>query len=268
MKYYITEPDMRNIFLASLIAISLALPSPARAGDGFDTLYQVSSISNLMAGAYAGTETVGELLAHGGFGIGTFDALDGEMVVLDGRCYQVKLDGSARLAVGSQTTPFAEVTEFESDRVGVPAGPLDMDALKAYIDGLAPDTGIPYAVKVTGTFSLVRTRSVPKQGMPYPPLVEAVKGQKTRSMEDVKGTLVGFRLPAFMDGVGVPGYHLHFITDDSRAGGHVLALITSRVTVHLDDTPEFRMTLPKGFVPGTAPPTADRSSLKAIEGGR
>jgi len=36
--------------------------------------------------------TIGELKKHGNFGIGTFNALDGEMVLYDGHCYKVTSD--------------------------------------------------------------------------------------------------------------------------------------------------------------------------------
>lgn len=43
-----------------------------------------------MAGIYGGTMTVGELLEHGDLGLGTLDSIDGELIVLDGKAYQVK----------------------------------------------------------------------------------------------------------------------------------------------------------------------------------
>jgi hypothetical protein len=46
---------------------------------------------------------------HGDFGLGTFDRLDGEMVVLDGVVYQVAADGSVHVANDSARTPFAGV---------------------------------------------------------------------------------------------------------------------------------------------------------------
>lgn len=51
-----------------------------------DTLYQVSTLDSLMQGVYDGELMLEELLQRGDFGIGTFDALDGEMVILDGWC--------------------------------------------------------------------------------------------------------------------------------------------------------------------------------------
>ena len=37
---------------------------------------------------------VADIRRHGDFGLGTFDSLDGEGIMLDGRCWQARGDGS------------------------------------------------------------------------------------------------------------------------------------------------------------------------------
>ena len=44
-----------------------------------DEVYQTSTMGALLAGVYEGNVTIRELLRHGDFGLGTFNALDGEM---------------------------------------------------------------------------------------------------------------------------------------------------------------------------------------------
>ena len=58
------------------------------------TLFQVSTTGALVQGVYNEAVTVGGLRTHGDFGLGTFEGLDGEMVVLDGKFYQAHADGS------------------------------------------------------------------------------------------------------------------------------------------------------------------------------
>ena len=65
-------------------------------------------------------------------------------------------------------------------------------------------------------------------------------------LRDASGTLVGFRFPDYMSGVNMPGWHLHFISDDRARGGHVLALLGSELTVRLQTIRRFEMTLPAG----------------------
>jgi acetolactate decarboxylase len=98
----------------------------------------------------------------------------------------------------------------------------DYGQLEQYLDKLLPTENIFYAIKIEGTFKYIKTRSVPKQNKPYPPLVEVVKNQPTFEFHNVKGTIVGFRCPSYVEGINVPGYHLHFITGDKKAGGHLL----------------------------------------------
>ena len=59
--------------------------------------------------------SVSELLKLGDFGLGTLDHLDGEMIVLDGKVYQIRGDGAV-LDVGfDRSTPFGVVKRFKAD---------------------------------------------------------------------------------------------------------------------------------------------------------
>jgi acetolactate decarboxylase len=90
----------------------------------------------------------------------------------------------------------------------------------------------------------MKTRSLPEQAKPYPPLIEVAKNQSVFEFNNVSGTIVGFRCPQYMNGISIPGYHLHFLTADDKGGGHVLDLKTGSVTAMLDFTPDFLMILP------------------------
>ena len=94
-------------------------------------------------------------------------------------------------------------------------------------------------------FDYIKARSVPIQKKPYPPLVDVVKEQEIFEFHNVRGTILGFRFPEYMKGVNVPGYHLHFITDDRLAGGHVLEFRIEKVHVAIDSTNDFFMVLPE-----------------------
>ena len=49
-----------------------------------NVVYQESTVDALLSGVYDGELPLEQLRKHGHFGIGTFDRLDGEMVLLDG----------------------------------------------------------------------------------------------------------------------------------------------------------------------------------------
>ena len=107
-----------------------------------------------------------------------------------------------------------------------------------------PTGNIFYAIKIEGTFSYIKTRSVPAQEKPYPPLVEVTQNQPIFEFNDVEGTIVGFRCPAYVAGINVPGYHLHFLTKSKDSGGHVLEFEIVEAVASIDYTSEFLMILP------------------------
>jgi acetolactate decarboxylase len=234
-----------------------------------DDLFQVSTINALLNGDYHGSITFGELRRHGTFGIGTFDGLDGEMIGLEGRFYQIKADGIAYPVSDSMTTPFAVVTPFKADQIVPVQDEMDYEGLQRYLNGLISDTDIFYAVKIKGTFKYIKTRSVPRQKEPYPPLSEAVKDQTIFEFHNIKGTIVGFRCPDFVKGgINVPGYHLHFITADRKAGGHLLACQLQDGTIAIDFTSQFHLVLPQqDSASSQSLPNKDRTEeLKKVEG--
>ncbi len=167
-------------------------------------LFQASTYSALQAGDYNGETTLKELGAHGDFGLGTFDVLDGEMVLLNGTFYQIRSDGNAYLANESKKSPFADVTSFEVDRQLVFSeasnGPLNHSELQNYLDHQLPTKNIFCAVKITGECSCLEVRSPPKQVMPYPPLSDALKDQSVFELHNVTGTFVGFFSPQYSSG--------------------------------------------------------------------
>ena len=210
-----------------------------------DVLFQTSTINALLEGVYDSDTAFKEIEKHGDFGIGTFNALDGEMIGLDGNFYQIKSDGIAYLVDDSMKSPFAVVTFFEPDKTFLLDKNLDYNQLKEYLDNLIPTKNIFYAIKIEGVFSYIKSRSVPRQNKPYPLLADAVKDQTVFEFYNVKGMIVGFRLPEFMKGINVPGYHLHFITEDRKAGGHLLECIIQNATAELDYTSRLYMALPE-----------------------
>jgi acetolactate decarboxylase len=234
------------VFAGAAIYTSFAkLPGTTRATGDREVLYQVSTIDALMQGVFDGVEPVAELKKHGDFGIGTFDALDGEMIVLDGIVYQAKADGHMYTAGDSQTTPFATVTCFDRDLVTTTNSPMNLSVFSSTMIALLPTGNLVYAVRIHGTFPSMKVRAIPAQHKPYLTLAEASTNQSVYTYSESTGTVVGFYTPLFFKGLNVAGYHLHFISDDRQTGGHILDLtVPANTTVEYDITPEFTMLLP------------------------
>ena len=211
-----------------------------------DTVTQVSTINALLAGIYDGEKNMRYLQRHGDFGIGTFNALDGEMVFWQGKVYQVRSNGKVYTPGPDETTPFAAVAWFKPEKTAKLKAGNDYSAVRKQLDKLCPNKNLFYAVALKGRFSRMKTRSVPKQQKPYPALVKVTANQPEFKMKDISGVVIGFRCPPYVKGINVPGWHFHFLSDDKTRGGHVLDFKVASGSVEIDEMFRFYMTLPHG----------------------
>ena len=208
------------------------------------TIFQNSLMTALLDGIYDGELTIGDILSKGNFGLGTFDALDGEMLILDGVCHQLTSDGKARVADLDQRTPFTVVTNFVPRmRFGAPAGMVRSELAK-FIDDAEPSHNFFTAVKTTGRFKEVVVRTVTKQERPYLPMSEAVSDDAEHVFTDVEGVIGGFRTPMYAKGIGVPGCHVHFIDNEHSRGGHVLDYTVDEAVIELCPGTDMELHLP------------------------
>jgi len=229
---------------------SVAVPATGSNGQvpaAFDseTLYQWSMLSALVVGLYQPTVTVGEIKQAGNTGIGTFTALDGEMIVLDDVVYQVRADGTVHQSPDASTSPFAAVTYFDNERTVEITGAPTYDALKKSLDAQIPGVNDIRVIRVPGHFNYVKTRSVPGQTEPYPPLAQVTAKQTEFEFRDVDGVLVGIWCPAWIGQINAPGYHFHFLTADKTGGGHVLDVSMGAAKAQIDITPGFNLSIPQ-----------------------
>lgn len=212
---------------------------------GTNEIFQVSTLNAILQGAYDGVVTYGHLRQHGDFGLGTFNGLDGEMVMVDGQVYQIKVDGSVSPVDDAMQTPFAVVEFFEPTWRRTIDQPLTLAELPELLHSHFASDNYFYAVRLDGHFAHVKARSVARQVKPYPPLVEVTKTQSIFALENVTGSLVGFRFPDYTQGLNMPGLHLHFITDDRQAGGHVLDFQLTQGELTVEHTAAFQLELPE-----------------------
>jgi acetolactate decarboxylase len=159
-----------------------------------NTLFQVSTLDSLSLGIYQGALSFRALERQGDFGVGTFDRLDGEMIALDGRFFQVRSDGTVSRVAGDATTPFAAVTTFKPDWRLTLQQPRSYPQVSALIDQMLPSKNLFYAVKIKGTFTDLTARSVPRQFLPYPPLATAISAV---SVPQHQRNSSGFPFPRF-----------------------------------------------------------------------
>lgn len=236
-------PLLRSVVLA--VALLLAAPGGLLAA----TLHQTGTIEALAAGDYAGQATIATVLRQGDFGLGTFDALNGEMAVLDGVVYQITADGVVHVAKPGQTTPFAQVVRFAGSLDLGRVDGLDLPGLGAALTARLPDPARMCAVRVDGAFRALTVRSVPAQTPPWPSLAEAIKGQRSYPLTGQQGTLVGFYTPPGIAALSPTGWHFHFLSSDRTRGGHVLALTTGPAKARGDAVHALNVLYPVGPLP-------------------
>lgn len=207
------------------------------------TLFQVSTSGALVSGVFGGVVSTAVILEHGDFGLGTFAHLDGEMIVVDGRVYQAKGDGEVLEAGPDAQAPFAVVTRFDPEIDTTIAAAPTLKRLYELCDAQRASSNLFFAVRLDGRFDSVRTRAVspPKENSR---LVDAAKEQHEFTFDDVEGTLVGIWSPGFSTALSVPGYHLHFLSEDRTKGGHLLECASRELRLRLEKLTDFHLALP------------------------
>lgn len=208
------------------------------------TLFQVSTTGALVQGVYRGAMTLGTLKEHGDFGLGTFDGLDGEMVALDGEFYQVHASGKIEKPGDSALVPFAVVTNFRPTRRAEVRSFESLAELTAALDRMRRSDNLFFAVRIDGAFARMHTRAACKaeEGVS---LVAATAHQAEFVLDDAKGTIVGFWSPPYARSLNVTGWHLHFLTDDRKGGGHVLDCNGRGLEAAVQDLDDVRLAIPE-----------------------
>lgn len=239
---------MKKFLGVSLLAGTLLFNTATAAPTPQDkeTIYQVALLQSLAMGYLDGSITVKDLKTHGDTGIGTFEGVNGEMIVLDGVVYQADENCKIKVMNDKETIPFSNVTFFEKDFSVKLTNVADKAAFEKILNEQVEKYGRNsfYMVKITGTFNEILVRSERGAKEPYPTLVEVLKTQKEISPKNVSGTIVGLYCPDFMSSLNSTGWHFHFITADKKYGGHVLGLNLKSGEAQFDKTDAFKMDLP------------------------
>jgi acetolactate decarboxylase len=227
----------KAIVLALLAAVMAAPASGESLEPKSDDVFHYSVIDAMRNGVYLGDLTVAASSRHGDFGLGTFNNLDGEMIAVDGVVYRIAPDGMVAPAEPERKIPFAAFAFFTSDAredVTVTGGYDDLQ--QALIAKLAT-RNVPHAIRIRGTFpEIVVGGANPVSDSDRTPLAELMKARPQYSGYDVTGTIVAFYYPTYVGGVDLSPFHMHFISDDKRMGGHIMAmrLVDTPLAVELD----------------------------------
>ena len=187
-----------------------------------NTIFHFSIADALLSNFFEGNTTVNEILKFGDFGIGTMNSLDGEMIILDGKPYTIRADGKAYEIDDLERSPISVVTHFKKDYTLNISASIKYPQLIEKINSLLPTQNIFYSIKIIGEFKYIATRSIAKQTKPFKPIEDLINEAVKFNYTNITGTIIGFKSPPFVERIGVPGYHFHFIDTERKVGGHLL----------------------------------------------
>lgn len=246
--------------------------SQATATADREVIHQVSLLQGLSFGDYNGSISVGHLKELGDIGIGTFNAVNGELILLDGVVYRAAYDGSIEEVPDDETVPFADSTFFDADESLELSSIDNISILKKELDKKVQELGNNrfYMVKIDGTFNKMKARSELPQTEPYKPLATVLEtDQAFFDYNNMEGTVVGLYCPDYMGDINTVGWHFHFISGDRSAGGHVIDLSADVLNVSMDRTDSFSMVIPDNEMFNDFDFTIDQSDdIEKIETGR
>lgn len=208
------------------------------------TLFQVSTSGALVQGVYERAVSSNLLLNYGDFGLGTFENLDGEMVVLDGAIYQVRSDGKVTKIEKDVGTPFAVVTHFVADQDQMIENASSFKDLTKICDRYRDSDNLFYAFRIDGHFGNVHTRAM-RETLEGLPLAKAAAIQPEFEFTGVDGTLVGIWAPQFSSALNIAGYHFHFLSEDRSKGGHLLECSGKHLRIRVERLNDFHLSLPE-----------------------
>lgn len=187
-----------------------------------NTVFHFSIADALLSNLFEGNTTFKEILKYGDFGIGTMNCLDGEVIILDGIPYTIRADGKAYVIDNFERSPISVVTHFKKDYFLNINTSIKYSQLIEKLNSFLPTQNIFYPVKIVGEFKYMATRSIAKQSKPYKPIEDLINETVKFNFTNIKGTVIGFKSPSFIERIGVPDYHFHFIDKDRKVGGHLL----------------------------------------------
>ncbi len=239
---------MKNLFKYSCVllisGLSLHVSAQIKKKESRN-LFSAGYAAAFIGGLYDAFYPYTQLKQHGDFGLGAPDKLDGEIIMLNGRLYQTRSTGKTTPISDTANTAYAIVCFFHATETFRPSGPMNKEALFHYLDSVLANKNGLYAIHIRGDYSYVKTRAFPPVQKPYAPLATMLDKQHFFEFHSVTGDLVGYRLPAFMEGEHIKGYHFHFLSDDKTGGGHIIDLLTSNITIEVETLNSYTLDLPQ-----------------------
>ena len=212
-------------------------------------MYQVSTLQALALGYSRAVITVEELLQEGDTGLGTFEDVNGEMIVMEGNCFRADQDGHVTVVPPETGVPFAAVATLHGEQKFSLKDMPDITSIRAELTRKIEERfglNSMHVVRIDGIFGKVEARSEAPYRSHHTTLKEILgETQKAFLFENIRGSLVGVYFPDYMDGINMPGWHLHFLSEDRSKGGHVFDVSIREGVAKMDKINTIMIDLPK-----------------------
>ena len=212
-------------------------------------MYQVSTLQALALGYSRAVINVGELLQEGDTGLGTFEDVNGEMILMEGQCYRADQNGQVSVVSPETGVPFAAVAQLSGEQQFAMGRMDDIEAIRTELTRKIEERfglNSMHVVRIDGFFENVDARSEAPYRSHHISLKEILgETQKAFVFENIRGSLVGVYFPDYMDGINMPGWHLHFLSEDRTQGGHVFNVRMREGLAKVDKIHSIEIDLPK-----------------------
>lgn len=222
------------------------IDAPEAKTENEDTFYQYSIWFAFVNKVFDGNLTVKELKTHGDVGLGSFDFLDGELVMLDGVPYRIRENGEVSVGQDHDEIVYADAAFFTKEDGYNIEETLKFSDLASKLDAKKKSPHYFYIYKIHGTFKHIKLGGVPKVERPFTDGLDVlIPNRPVFDAEDISGTLVGFYCPDYIGNINAKGHHFHFISDDKKWGGHVMDFESaSTLEVQYDTKTKYEFDLP------------------------
>lgn len=224
-------------------------------------IFQVSTLQALSLGYTRAVMPVKEFIRHGNMGLGTFEGVDGEMIVIDGRCYQADAHGNVCPADPETGVPFAVIADCGEEKKAPIGSCASIDELKDFLNHVVDDAfelNSMHVVRIDGLFEKISARSESGSMTNHVELKDIlVNRQMDFTFTNTEGSLIAVRFPDYMDGINAAGWHLHYISNDRTLGGHVFDLSFEKADATIETISRIELMMPTG-------PVFDTYDMKSV----
>jgi len=217
------------IVLLAVVSCSSPNKKAINAAQPEATFYQYNIWAAFVNRVFDGHLKVSELKQHGNIGLGSFDHLDGELVMLDGKAYRIREDGTISEGKEEDEIVYADACFSKSDKAVDVDSFTNYTSLRNQLNKQLPSANHFYAFTIYGVFDSVTLGGLHKQSPPYTQGLDVlIPKRPVFKGTNVAGTMVGFYCPQFIGDINTAAYHFHFISDDKKLGGHVMEITSGK----------------------------------------